>query len=111
MRSRIQPNTDEADTIRHQVTNILCTSKPPKGNLHKGEQKALQVLNNNSSIIILPADKGNATVVMDRKDYETKLTDLLQDSTYKPINMDPTTYLEKITKKKIITSNMSKEIQ
>ncbi|XP_077778802.1 uncharacterized protein LOC144326219 [Podarcis muralis] len=93
------------------VTNILCSSKPPRSNLHKEEQKALTNLRKDNNIIILPADKGNATVVMNTSDYQAKLSNLLQDPTYQPIKTDPTTYLEKTTKSKIKASPISEEIQ
>ena len=41
---------------------------------------------------LLPADKGNVTVVMDRCDYE--MTDTLADGTYKKLKRDPTTKIE-----------------
>ena len=41
----------------------------PKGNLPKNEQIAFKNLAKNKDIIIKPADKGAATVVIDKKDY------------------------------------------
>ena len=41
--------------------------------------------------VILPADKGNATVMMERGDYEGKVRELLNDtSTYRRLPKDPT---------------------
>jgi len=37
-------------------------------------------LKRKTNILILPADKGRATVVMDKEDYERKVCDLLDDS-------------------------------
>ena len=49
--------------------------------------------------MILPADKGRSTVVMDRADYEKKALQLLSDGPYAVISQDPTLSLErKITK-------------
>ena len=43
------------------------------------------------SIVIAPADKGNATVVMDCEDYDKKIRTLLADTgTYKRLPRDPT---------------------
>jgi len=39
-------------------------------------------LQKDTSITILPADKGNATVVMDRDFYDQKIRTLLEDDTY-----------------------------
>lgn len=41
------------------------------------EKRALQELRNNKDIVILPADKGNATVVMNTIDYKEKMTLIL----------------------------------
>ncbi|KAK4879049.1 hypothetical protein RN001_007195 [Aquatica leii] len=104
-------NIPSADTIRQDVVRILKHAKSPKNNLSREENLALKKLKTNKEIIILPADKSNATVVMDYNDYDNKIKRLLQDGTYQPITTDPTTYLEKTTKNKIKTSKLSKEDQ
>ena len=66
-------------------------SKPPKCNLNKSEQKAKKELAKNKSIIILPANKGKATVVMDTTEYEAKINKMLSDErTYEKLISDPT---------------------
>ena len=56
--------------------------------------KDIKILNNlrrNESIIITKADQGNTLVVMDTKDYDSKLNALLKDEkTYKKLSFDPT---------------------
>ena len=53
---------------------------------------ALQELRKDKDIIILPADKGRATVVLDRTEYEEKIGKLLSDQkTYELLKKDPTT--------------------
>ncbi len=48
-------------------------------------------LKRDQSITILPADKGGATVVLDRGAYMQKAEQQLpDDSTYKPLQCDPT---------------------
>lgn len=42
-----------------------------------------KVLNRNANIVFLPADKRNATVVMNVGDYQLKIRDLLDPVTYK----------------------------
>ena len=44
--------------------------------------------------MIPPADKGNATVVMDKEDY-WKILDMHEDPTYKKLKRDPTTKIKK----------------
>ena len=41
-------------------------------------------------VVILPADKGNATVLMTRDEYNSKLEDLLNTDTYRRLKKDPT---------------------
>ena len=39
----------------------------------------MKTLSKQESIIILPADKGKATVVIDKEDYESKVENMLKD--------------------------------
>ena len=70
------------DELRRKVRQSLQKSKPPKPNISKTERQSLKSLQDDNSIIILPADKGNATVVMDRVEYSNKLADLIGNSGY-----------------------------
>ena len=49
--------------------------------------------------IFLPADKGVAMVIMDKKDYTDKASSLIDQPAYRTIDMDPTNKL----KAKLIT--------
>lgn len=51
--------------------------------------EAVSTLRNDESIVILPADKGKSTVVMDRTEYR-KISELLNDGSYQPLKKDPT---------------------
>ena len=85
------PNSVESSTLRADCVRLLTNAKPPPSNISKGEREALRELSKNKSIIILPADKGRATVLLNREDYKTKLLDLLKDTkTYKRLKKDPT---------------------
>ena len=58
--------------------------------LDKQEQKAIKDLQNDNKIIILPADKGRMTVIMNKSDYIDKTNTLLNDAeTYQPLDTDP----------------------
>ena len=72
--------------------------KDVKSNVTPDEIKSLQELKNDDSIMILPADKGRATVVMNTADYKTKIQTLLSDKkTYEILKKDPTvTYKNKL---------------
>ena len=78
------------------MTEILKDAKPPPSNLTKNERDAIQSLKKNNDIVILPADKGKCTVVMDKEEYiqkmETKLSDI---DTYKKLEKDLTDDLQK----------------
>ena len=43
-----------------------------------------------SDTIILPAEKGNATVLLDKEEYDRKVRELLDDTSYQPIKKNPT---------------------
>ena len=50
--------------IRAKVSRTLQNSKPSKDNLSKDERKALKELQPDTSILILPADKGRSNVIL-----------------------------------------------
>ena len=85
----------KADELRWKVRQALEKSKPPKPNISKTERQALKSLQDDDSIIILPADKGNATVVMDRLEYSNKLADLIGNGGYSKVKKDPTLKTER----------------
>ena len=58
------------DTIEKINTDLSNLPVPyHKNNLKNGEIKALKNIRQNSDIIIKPADKGSATVIMDKQNY------------------------------------------
>ena len=58
-------------------------------------RSALKNLRHNDSIVILPADKGNVTVLMNKDDYKEKMQEVLQEGEYRKVAADPTTIVEK----------------
>ncbi|CAJ0958904.1 unnamed protein product [Ranitomeya imitator] len=65
---------------------------PSHPNLSRSEKVALRSLRDNKQIIIKPADKGGAIVVMDRTSYSQEIHRQLSDQeTYAIIQRDPTT--------------------
>jgi len=79
-------------TVEHitaETSRILQRAKPPKSNLTFGERTALKAPNQDREILILPADKGNATVIISTTD-ERKIETLLDPITYKKLPRDPT---------------------
>ena len=74
--------------IRHQITTNLHNKRPVKPD--NDEQKAIKDLQNDNEIIILPADKGRMTVIMNKSDYINKANTLLRDTeTCQPLDTDP----------------------
>ena len=77
------------------MRQALEKSKPSKPNISKTERQALKSLQDDNSVIILPVDKGNATVVMDRVEYSNKLADLIGNGRYCKVKKDPTLKTER----------------
>ncbi|XP_046558813.1 uncharacterized protein LOC124267868 [Haliotis rubra] len=86
----------KVDYLRHQISNILYKAQPQKPNITPSEKQAIKQLKQDPDIVIAPADKGKATVVLDKDHFNTMVDNLLDDTaTYKKINKDPTTKLNR----------------
>ena len=72
------------------MCGAIRNARVPKDNLSKDQRKALKELIEMDDITILPADKGNATVLMDKKDYHNNLSAMLNTGTYGKLSKDPT---------------------
>ena len=71
--------TEEAASVRRRVISVLSRAKPPPSNLSPEFQGALRSLRKKDDLLILPADKGRATVVLDKGDYDRKINGMLSD--------------------------------
>nr|VZI21652.1 unnamed protein product [Spirometra erinaceieuropaei] len=75
--------------IRHQVSSLLMPHRPREV-LSKVERDALRELKADKDLVIVPADKGRCTLVLDRTDYFKQANELLQDRQfYAPCAMNP----------------------
>ena len=84
------------DDIRSRIASTLQSASLTDCNLMKDKLHALKWLKNDKDIVILPADKGRVTVVMDKKDYTDKMDSLVNDKqTNKPLKRDPTPVLQR----------------
>ena len=92
---------EKAETIRAKASLTLLNSKPPKDNLSKDERKALKELQSDTSIVILPADKGRSTVILNREDYLEKCMDHINNGPYQLLKKDPTTKIKAKTLKQL----------
>jgi hypothetical protein len=83
--------TEEAQQQIRQVVVPAITRNRNSQVISKQEQEALKSLQHDQDIIILPADKGRMTVILDKPDYIEKAKQLLSDTTtYQRIDRDPT---------------------
>lgn len=72
------------------IVGPLQKPRMPPRNITPEESKALRNLQKDSSIVIVPADKDWASMVMDRSCYDRKINKLLSDQlTYKRLLKDP----------------------
>ena len=102
-----------AAELRAKVVGIIKHAKPPVSNISRDEREALKNLKADKDIIALPADKGRASVVLNKQDYLDKAQKLLDDkNTYEKLKKDPTSkykdkpvgILQKLEKDQVITN-------
>ena len=75
------------------------------------EQKAIKRLKTDENIVILPADKGLVSVVMDKTDYNDKMDALVNDKqTYEVLKRDPTPALPRKLNNKLLTLKKTETI-
>ena len=67
------------DSIRSRIASTIQSASLHGSNLTKDEQHALKRLKNDKDIVILSADKGRVTVIMDKNDYPDKMDALVND--------------------------------
>ena len=80
VKSRLQDST---------YTSFKQVSKISQKNLSKQEIKALNNLIKNKDIVIQIANKGNNVVILNRSDYISNLTKILEDtSKFKRVNVE-----------------------
>ena len=91
-----KPSEKLAAKARMNVIGAIRQAKIPPRNISHKEMCALNDIANDEKILVLPADKGKATVVMDKADYDDKMQQMLSDEgTYKLLDKDPTASLER----------------
>ena len=83
--------SEERPALRAEIAGVLRSAKPPKPNISKEERQALGVLAKEKDILILPADKGRCTVILNKSEYTNQVETMLSDrGTYTPLAKDPT---------------------
>nr|VZH95825.1 unnamed protein product [Spirometra erinaceieuropaei] len=82
--------TDETkNLIRHQASSLFMPHRP-RDVLSKVERDAIKKLRADNDLVIVPADKGCSTVVLDRRQYNQKAKSMLEDrQSYVPCESNP----------------------
>ena len=94
--SLVRVPEESAEVARSKIIGALGKARPPPVNLLPQERRAIKSLQQDDHILVLPADKGRATVVIDKVQYDEKMGSLLADQkTYERMNKDPTPGLER----------------
>ena len=91
-----------AAELRRLVKGCVTDAKPTPPNLTREQFRALTTLCKDNTIVMLQADKGNATVVMDTVQYESKIDEVLSDGNYSILDKDPTGKLERRLSKTLL---------
>ncbi|KAJ1198834.1 hypothetical protein NDU88_002673 [Pleurodeles waltl] len=82
--------------VMKDINDIDPTSLKVFHNSTRKEKKALQDLDNNTSIVIRPADKGGALVIQTTENYRNECLRLLGGAwNYEKLQEDPTSFLQK----------------
>jgi hypothetical protein len=78
------------DLVASETMNMLKINSDEKyENMNESQRAALEKIMKNKDIIIKPADKGGLLVVMDKKDYEEAILEMLKDEKfYKEVKED-----------------------
>ena len=76
----ISSTEEDASTARKHISQILMRAKPPPSNFPPPLRLALKSLSKKEDILILPSDKGRATVTLDKSSYDVKISTMLSDN-------------------------------
>ena len=90
---------DRINVIKKSFPNFWQVQA--KDNLSKDECKVLKELQSNTSIVILPADKGRSTIILKHEDYLEKCMDHINNGPYELLKKDPTTKIKTKTLKQL----------
>ena len=116
--SRYRPSREPylntyVDRLRQEITDeMLHNQRFQRNNLSKRERAALDRLSNNRDIVIKPADKGGATVILNAIDYvEEAKRQLDNEIYYKKIESDLTSEHEQLINQCIDTYKNNGELE
>ena len=72
-------NPKAAIALRTDVVDVISKAHPPKQNISTNKRKMVQSLSKRKDLLVLPADKGKAAVIMDTEEYMDKTRVILSD--------------------------------
>ena len=81
----------KAEELRGEIKSLLKKKHNTTPNIPREEYQALKQMKNDSTRMVLTADKGVSMVVVDREEYIQKSEELLQQPNYNILQSDPTT--------------------
>ncbi|XP_054706778.1 uncharacterized protein LOC129216588 [Uloborus diversus] len=102
---------DVSEDIRREASRFLQRANTPRSNIPAQERRALKQLKSNQDIVILAADEGNVTAVLNTEDYHDKIQELLDPDIYRSLTKDPTAKILRETNRLIKDSLIPPEIQ
>ena len=97
--SRIQPTIRNLpngmqSSIANDISHLLLNPPSKRDNLQPHQRRALKNLKaKKQRLRILPADKGNATVLLSHEQYHSKMTEHISSGPYTLLQRDPTSSL------------------
>ena len=83
----------DKDSIRTRLATCINNHRSitKQDNLSKSQRESKSNLAKNKDIMILPADKCRATVVVNTSDYNNRVQNMLScENTYRKLDRDPT---------------------
>ena len=81
-------------SIANDISHLLLNPPPKHDNLQPHRRRALENLKaKKQRLRILPAYKGNATVLLSREQYHSKMTEHISSGPYTLLQCDPTSSL------------------
>ncbi|BHF74009.1 hypothetical protein SprV_0401709300 [Sparganum proliferum] len=105
--SKTKATEDAKNSIRQRVASLIISHRP-RQTISSAEVKAIKELKRDEETVIVPADKGRATVILDKSEYVAKAPELLNDDhSYNVIDYDPMkTLVAKINKRLNLMRNL-----
>ena len=88
---KLNAKDDFNTKMKEEMLGYIKACKRAEDSLTSAELNLLTSLSKDKSLVISKADKGDAVVIQNRKDYDDKMLKLLSDkSKFKELDLDPT---------------------